>query len=219
MFGNLSLTDIIIRLVALLPTLAISLPFHELAHAWTAVQLGDDTPRLSGRLSLNPLAHLDPIGTLMIVFTQIAGVGMGWAKPVPINPWNFRNHKLGLFLVSAAGPFANFILALVAAIPFRLGLVSGNYQEAGALAIVQSILISFIETNLALMLFNLIPLGPLDGAKILRGVAPREWDSVLIQLEQYGTWVLLAIVFLGGSVLSFVINRPLMFLLYAILGS
>jgi Zn-dependent protease len=218
MFGNLNLAEIIVRIVAILPALAISLPFHELAHAWTAVQLGDDTPRLSGRLSLNPLAHLDPIGTLMIIFTQIAGVGMGWAKPVPINPFNFRNHKLGLVLVSAAGPFANFLLALVGAIPFRLGLVSGYYQEVGILGLVQSLLFIFIETNLALMLFNLIPLGPLDGAKILRGVAPREWESVLVQLEQYGTFVLLAIVFLGGSILSFIINRPLMLLLGAILG-
>jgi Zn-dependent protease len=154
----------------------------------------------------------------MIVFTVIAGRGIGWAKPVPINPLNFRNRKLGLILVSAAGPFANFLLALVTAIPFRLGLVSIYYQESGLMGIVQAILLSFIATNLGLMLFNLIPLGPLDGAKILRGLAPREWESVLIQLEQYGSFLLLALVFLGGSIFSLLINRPFMLLLNAILG-
>ncbi len=214
MLGNFSLAT----LLAILATLTISLTFHEFAHAWTAVQLGDDTPRLNGRLSLNPLAHLDPIGSLMIVFTVLVGWGIGWAKPVPINPFNFRNHKLGLVLVSAAGPFANFILALVAAIPFRLGLISSQYQEAGLAGLAQSTLFSFIGTNLALMLFNLIPLGPLDGAKILRGIAPREWDSALIQLERFGTFALLALVLLGGSIFSFIISRPLTILLSAILG-
>ncbi len=214
MLGNFSLAT----LLAILATLTISLTFHEFAHAWTAVQLGDDTPRLNGRLSLNPLAHLDPIGSLMIVFTVLVGWGIGWAKPVPINPFNFRNHKLGLVLVSAAGPFANFILALAAAIPFRLGLISSQYQEAGLAGLAQGTLFSFIGTNLALMLFNLIPLGPLDGAKILRGIAPREWDSTLIQLERYGTFILLGLVLLGGSIFSFIISRPLNILLSAILG-
>jgi Zn-dependent protease len=214
MLGNFSVS----ALIAILATLMISLTFHEFAHAWTAVQLGDDTPRLYGRLSLNPLAHLDPIGSLMIVFTVIVGRGIGWAKPVPINPLNFRNHKLGLVLVSAAGPFANFILALAAAIPFRLGLISSQYLETGVMGVVQASLFSFIGTNLSLMLFNLIPLGPLDGAKILRGIAPREWDSVLMQLEQYGSFILMGIVLLGGSLLGVVIGPPLNFLLGAILG-
>lgn len=213
LFSNLSLPTLIATLV----TLVISLPFHEFAHAWSAVQLGDDTPRLNGRLTLNPLAHLDPIGSLMLLLA-----GFGWAKPVPINPWNFRNHKLGLILVSAAGPFANFILALAAAIPFRIGWLDIQYLQSAPLELVKGFLETFIVLNLVLMLFNLIPLGPLDGAKILRGLAPRDWDRWLIPMEQYGTFILMGLVVLGRfgniSILGMLISTPMQVLAKAILG-
>ncbi len=207
-------------IIAKVIILAFALPFHEFAHAWSAVELGDDTPRLYGRLSLNPLAHLDPLGSLMILFSWF-----GWAKPVPINPYNFRNHKLGLVLVSAAGPFANFLLALVAAIPFRLGLLGLLYHAQGESPLfvgISTILYDFIIINLSLMLFNLIPLGPLDGAKILRGIAPRDWDRWLIPMEQYGSFILLGLLLLGNfgniSILGSIMTPPLTFLSNAILG-
>jgi Zn-dependent protease len=216
LFSNFSIPTII----ALLATLAISLTFHEFAHAWSATELGDDTPRLNGRLSLNPLAHLDPIGSILLVVA-----GFGWAKPVPVNPYNFRNPKLGIALVSAAGPFANFILALVAAIPFRIGLINLLYSHAGSQGLadaVATILYTFVVLNLNLMLFNLIPIGPLDGAKILRGLAPRNWDAWLIPLEQYGAFILLGLVFLGSfgrfSILGMIISPASQFLSSAILG-
>ena len=216
LFSNLSLPTII----ALLVTLTISLPFHEFAHAWSAVELGDDTPRLNGRLTLNPLAHLDPIGSLLLIVAFF-----GWAKPVPVNPYNFRNPKLGLALVSAAGPFANFILALAAAIPFRIGLLEWINNMPGGSPLAHSLLTFieiFIGLNLNLMLFNLIPIGPLDGAKILRGLAPYGWDRWLVPLEQYGVFILMALVFLGTfgkfSILGMIISPVTQFLATAILG-
>lgn len=216
LLGNFSPPTI----VAFLVTLAISFTFHEFAHAWTAVELGDDTPRLNGRLSLNPLAHLDPIGSLLLLFA-----GFGWAKPVPINPYNFRNTRLGLVLVSAAGPFANLILALVAAIPYRMGMLDVLYRLPGGNALAQGTAMFieiFIILNLNLMLFNLIPIGPLDGAKILQGLAPANWDRWLVPLQQYGTFILMALVFLGSfgrfSILGAIISPVNQFLTSAILG-
>ena len=206
--------------LALLATLLFALPFHEFAHAWSAWELGDDTARLHGRLTLNPLAHLDPIGSLLLIL-----VGFGWAKPVPVNPYNFRNPKLGIAIVSAAGPFANFLLALVAAIPVRLGLLNLLYGMAGGQALAQGLataVYTFVVLNLNLMLFNLIPLGPLDGAKILRGLAPRDWDALLIPLEQYGSFILLGLIILGSfggfSLLGTLISPASQFLSTAILG-
>jgi len=216
LFGNFSLPVI----VAFVVTLAISFTFHEFAHAWTAVELGDDTPRLNGRLSLNPLAHLDPIGALLLLVA-----GFGWAKPVPINPYNFRNARLGTVLVSAAGPFANFILALLAAIPYRLGALNLLYGMPGGSTLAQgtgTFIFIFITLNLNLMLFNLIPLGPLDGAKILHGLAPMNWDRWLVPLEQYGTIILMAVIFLGSfgrfSIFGLIISPVNQFLTSAILG-
>jgi len=202
--------------LALLATLLFALPFHEFAHAWSAWELGDDTARLHGRLTLNPLAHLDPIGSLLLILA-----GFGWAKPVPVNPYNFRNPKLGIAIVSAAGPVANFILALLAAIPFRLGLMDlVAVTSAGQL--LATVLDGFVYFNLVLMIFNLIPLGPLDGAKILRGLAPRDWDRWLIPMEQYGAFILMALVILGTfgrfSILGLIMNPPIQFLHAAIMG-
>src|SRR3990172_7242158 len=142
-------------LVARIFTLIIAFTIHELAHAWTAVELGDDTPRRMGRLTLNPLAHLDFLGSLLLVFA-----GFGWAKPVMTNPYNFRNGpRLGMALVAAAGPFSNLVMALVAAIPFRLGLLNTDNQILGWLTL---FLLEFIFLNLILMLFNLLPIVPLE---------------------------------------------------------
>jgi len=202
-------------LISRILTLLIAFTIHELSHAVTAVQLGDDTPRRMGRLTLNPLAHLDPIGSLLLIFA-----GFGWAKPVQINPYNLRtNPHLGMAIVAAAGPISNFVMALIAAIPFRLGLLSPFASAGGPiLPSFPGFLIDFISINLLLMLFNLIPIAPLDGSKILAGFAPREWDGLLATLEQWGPFLLLALVFLGQGVLAIIIGPPLNFMLRAIVG-
>lgn len=202
-------------LISRIITLVIAFTIYELAHALTALQLGDDTAQRQGRVSLNPLVHLDPIGSLLLVFA-----GFGWAKPVPVNPYNLRNGpQTGMAVVAAAGPLSNFLMALLAAIPFRLGLLplfGGSF--GGMLPSPSSFLLTFIELNLVLMLFNLIPIAPLDGSKILRGFAPRSWDSAMATLEQWGPYLLLALVFLGGSILGVILGPPLNFLFRVILG-
>lgn len=213
---GLSLASIIVNVV----TLFIALPLHELAHAWTAVQLGDDSPRYMGRLTLNPLAHLDPLGSLMMVV-----MGFGWAKPVMVQPYRLRyGPRLGMMLVAIAGPFTNFVLALLAAIPFRLGLLQPAGSNASPiLPSLEFFLTTFLILNLYLMLFNLIPIGPLDGLKVLRGLAPPDWERFLMPLEQYGSFILMAVILLGrfggNSLLSLILNPPMLFLLRTMLGS
>jgi Zn-dependent protease len=204
-------------LIARIFTLIVAFTIHELAHAWAATELGDDTPRRMGRMTLNPLAHLDPLGSLLLVVA-----GFGWAKPVPVNPYNFRNGpRLGLALVSAAGPLSNFLMALLAAIPFRMGLLNVFDSFSNTSRLVPSpafFLGEFIFLNLILMLFNLIPIAPLDGSKILRGFAPADWDSWLMRLEQWGPFLLMALVFLGRGLFGAIIGPPASFLYQTILG-
>ncbi len=206
---GLSLPDILSRIVILL----IAFTIHEFAHAYTAVQLGDDTPRQMGRLTLNPIAHIDPIGALLLIIA-----GFGWAKPVPVNPYNLRNGpKMGMVVVAAAGPFSNFVMAALAAIPFRLGLVP-DIGGGSIIPTLSEFLIQFIYLNLVLMLFNLIPIPPLDGSKILRGFAPSDWDGVLTQLERVGPILLLLVVYAGGPIMSFLVGRPAQAIFSALLG-
>ena len=146
--------------------LLTAFPVHEFAHAWTADPFGDNTPRANGRLTLNPLAHLDPIGSLLMIIA-----GFGWAKPVPINPYALqRRSPAAPMLVSLAGPMSNLLMAILASAPFRLGLVSIqdiNQSTSSVLPNIPWFLFLFIDVNLLLMLFNLIPLFPLDGEKVL----------------------------------------------------
>jgi len=212
MFQGLDAPTIISRIL----TLLIAFTIHELSHAVTADRLGDDTARRLGRISLNPLVHLDPIGSLLLIFA-----GFGWAKPVPVNPYNLRNGpQMGMAVVAAAGPISNFLMALIGAIPFRLGLLPFRAigPLGGFLPSPSQFFLDFIEINLVLMLFNLIPIAPLDGSKILRGFAPRSWEPILATLEQWGPFLLLGLVFLGGGILGAILGPPLNFLYRAILG-
>lgn len=210
---GLTAPEIIARVIILL----VAFTIHELAHAWVADQLGDSTPRRMGRLTLNPLAHLDPVGSLLLIFA-----GFGWAKPVLTNPYNFRNGpRLGMAVVAAAGPFSNLLMAILAGIPFQLGLleVSRRFNTVGGLLpSLEYFLVDFVQINILLMLFNLLPVGPLDGMKVLRGFAPREWDSALNLLEQWGMFILLALVFLGQRLLALVLGTPAGLLINLILG-
>lgn len=201
-----------ITLIARLIVLATAFTIHEFAHAWTADRLGDNTPRLNGRLTLNPLAHLDPLGSLMLVFA-----GFGWAKPVPINPYALqRNSSAGVMWVSLAGPFSNLLLALTAAIPLRLGLVS---LYGGGFA--SQLLVEFVYINLLLMLFNLIPIAPLDGEKIADYFFPPQMQRVWDTIRPYGPLILMLLFvspMLGVNILGWIIGPPLRFLFSALVG-
>lgn len=199
--------------------LLICFPVHELAHAWTAEAFGDDTPRYSGRLTFNPLAHLDPFGSILLL-----AFGFGWAKPVPINPYALsKRSPAAVMWVSLAGPLSNFVMAALAAIPFRLGLVSSldaqlalSTRSPHVLPTLPEFLWIFIATNLVLMLFNLIPISPLDGEKILEYFLPPAVSRALDAIRPYGIIILLALGFFG--ILGQIITPPLRFLMGLLIG-
>lgn len=210
MLGNLLDPNRLITLVILLLT---SIPIHEWAHAWAAFQLGDDTAARQGRLTLNPVAHLDPMGALsLLVF------GFGWGKPVPVNPYRLHGDmRAKRALVSIAGPASNLVLAMLAAVPFRLGWLS-LYGSASAINL-QSMLMQFIGINVALMIFNLIPFPPLDGSRVLSWLLPRDWAVKLEQLEQFGSASLLLGLYLLSrlGILGRVMNPLMGFMFRALL--
>ncbi len=214
MIFNLSLPILISRII----TLLIAFTFHEFAHAATATALGDSTPRIHGRLTLNPLAHLDVMGTVTLLFA-----GFGWAKPVPINPYAVRRKsKAGLMLVSLAGPAANLILGAIAALPLRFGWVPLNISTNVFLPSWGEFLLEFLFINLSLFFFNLIPLAPLDGEKIITFFLPEHWVEVYDRIRPYSAYILLAIVFilpmLGLNVIDLIIREPLMDLAFFLIG-
>ena len=189
MLRNLDPSTLIASIIVLL----VAFPLHEFAHAWTATQFGDDTPRMNGRLTLNPLAHLDVMGSLLLLVA-----GFGWAKPVPINPYVLeRRSPAAVMWVSLAGPFTNLLLAILAAIPFRLGLVSianGFAPSTGLLPSFDKVMVWFIYINLLLALFNLIPLAPLDGEKIATYLLPPSIGRYFDIIRPYGPMILLLLV-------------------------
>jgi len=186
---GLSLPSLVTRII----TLVIAFTVHEFSHAWTADRLGDNTPRLNGRLTLNPLAHLDPVGSLLLLVS-----GFGWAKPVPVNPYALQQRTpAGMMLVSLAGPFSNLVLAILAAIPFRAGWID-PYGAAGALLPSPAgFLLEFIFINLILMIFNLLPLAPLDGDKVADYLLPPRGQQILERIRPYGPMILLALLVVG----------------------
>lgn len=189
---NQSLPSIISAVI----TLLIAFTFHEFSHAWTATRFGDDTPRLFGRLSLNPLRHLDFMGSLMLVFT-----GFGWAKPVPINPQKIRQYSpSALMLTAISGPLANLALAIVAALVLRTGWVNNIPAVAAFLPTPRYFLLYFLYTNLGLMIFNLLPLPPLDGEEILVYLLPAEWEQKWAAIRPYGPYLLIFLLLVGPTI-------------------
>lgn len=171
------------EILFLVPAILIGLTLHEFAHAYVADRLGDRTARAAGRLTLNPLVHIDILGLILLFIA-----GFGWARPVPVNPYNFRgNMKEGMLLVSLAGPVSNFLVACAAA--GLLAVFSHNL-------VLSTLLKTIIYINIVLAVFNLIPIPPLDGSKILAGLLPgrQEW---LIYLEEYGVLLLLLLMITG----------------------
>jgi len=183
------------EMLLMVPAIVLGLTIHEFAHGWTAYRLGDPTARYQGRLTLNPAAHIDVIGLIMLFIA-----GFGWAKPVPVNPVNLRgNMRRSMMLVSLAGPAANLVLAVAGAIALGLGLWH--------ISLGREIVVEIIRINVVLAVFNLLPVPPLDGSKILAGLLPgrQEW---LYTLENYGVIILLVLLFTGiiGRVLGFIIS-------------
>ncbi len=184
---GLSPVTFLARLIVLL----VGMPIHEWAHAWSAHELGDDTPRWEGRLSLNPLAHLDMLGAILILLT-----GFGWAKPVPVNPYRMRGSpRAGMAISAFAGPASNLVVAMLCALPFRLGWVS--LADIGLTRLNLATLLFFIaDVSINLALFNLLPFFPLDGEKVLVGLLPPRWGDALLSFRPYSPYVLLGLLFL-----------------------
>lgn len=184
------------RLIALLIMCLTSMPVHEWAHAWTAHELGDDTAALQGRLTLNPLAHMDLYGTISLFLGFL-----GWGKPVPVNITRLRgNMRASWAIVSIAGPFSNLVMAMLAAIPFRLGLLNGGSE---VVLFLQKIFAYMIIINLSLMIFNLIPIPPLDGSRILSWLLPRQLAQEMDRLERFAGPMLIIVAFLIARLLPF----------------
>src|SRR3990167_5487251 len=167
---------------------------HEFSHALAGHLQGDKTAEHAGRLTLNPLSHIDLLGFLMLII-----VGFGWGRPVPFNPFAIKNKKLGPTLVGLAGPLANLISVIIFALILRFIILSTDLGQQNLLF---QFVVSLIQVNLVLMVFNLIPIPPLDGSKILYSLLPYSQQNVIFFLERYGPYLLLALVFLGGSLLS-----------------
>ncbi|MDY5230822.1 MAG: site-2 protease family protein [Eubacteriales bacterium] len=169
-----------------------SLSVHEFSHGFAAYAVGDKTAKYSGRLSLNPLAHLDPFGAICLFL-----FGFGWAEPVPVNPWNFKNKKGGMILTALAGPFSNFLLAFIAMVIYTLlgGLRFSSASFGFTLASVfYELAYYMIMINLGLGLFNLIPIPPLDGSKVLTAILPERTYFKLMDYERYGFIILIILI-------------------------
>lgn len=211
--------------IAFLIALIIGVTIHECAHAWMANQLGDPTARLMGRISLNPVDHFDPLGALMMVLMAFRGFGIAWGKPTPVNPYHLRHGpRVGMAMVSVAGPLSNLLVASVVAIPVRLGLPLPGFL--GLLAVI------VVVANIGLAVFNLLPIPPLDGFSVLMGILSiirarwaYQWSSTLARLESQGMMVLFIVLMLdmvisrgGFSLLGLIMGPPTDLLRRFILG-
>lgn len=214
MLGSLDLATLIARAIVLL----VAFTFHELAHAVTADRLGDPTPRRMGRITLNPIAHLDPFGTIMLLIS-----GFGWAKPVQVNPWNLKGDpRTSMAIVAAAGPLSNVVMAIIFALPIRLGLVGFQFGASGLFPSLEGLFFEFVWINLILAFFNVIPVPPLDGYRILTGILPADLAYRLRPLEQYGFLILLLAIFLlpmiGINLLGWLVVLPSNIVLTLLIG-
>jgi len=191
------MNNFITELIILAPPLLFALTFHEFAHGFVAYRLGDPTARDAGRLTLNPLKHLDPIGTIAFFFIKF-----GWAKPVPVNPSYFRNPKKDMLWVALAGPMTNLALAVISAIVTKgiwlLATMLPYSATAEAILVpLNGMLIASVWINLVLCIFNFLPIPPLDGSRILTGLLPNDLARSYLRVERYGFIIILVLAFSG----------------------
>lgn len=203
----------LINLAAFTVALVVGITVHEFSHAWAAARLGDRTAQRQGRLTLNPMAHLDPVGTLLIFIA-----GFGWGKPTPVTPSNIRiGEKAGMAVVALAGPISNIIVATLAAMPFRLGTLSLPSSGIDA-----QMLQALVLWNVVLAVFNLLPIAPLDGFKVALGVLPRALAVPFARTERFGMIILLMVVLMDAvlnvGILSRILFPAIRFTVGALLG-
>jgi Zn-dependent protease len=208
---DFSLQDAMMILFALV----IAIPIHEFAHALSAVNNGDPGPRLAGRLSIMPQDHFDPIGAVFCVVSSVFGFGLGWGKPVLVNPHVLHNPRWGMCKIAAWGPFSNLLLAIAFALPIRFGFVGQTTDDLG----LAMLLGTCVMVNVSLMLFNLIPIGPLDGAKVLVAFLPERPAFEFSRfMGQWGNLLLLLLIFPGRQLLNLLIGEPARVILGLLLG-
>jgi Zn-dependent protease len=206
------------EMMAILLALVLSISIHEFAHALAAEFQGDPTARYMGRLTLNPVAHFDPLGAIMILVSTISGFGFGWGKPVPVNPRNLRaGPRVGMGIVAAAGPLSNVLLAMLFAIPWRLRLPLPGLLD--------SLLNMVVWVNIGLAVFNLLPFFPLDGYSVLRGVLSTiraawayRWTDILDRLQASGPMLLLLFISLEQFLPFSILDTPRILLYRLIMG-
>lgn len=201
--GQLDFQSALAEVLAILVIVFLILPFHEWAHAFTASKLGDTSIKYRGRLTLNPLAHIDPFGALALLL-----FGFGWAKPVPVDPRNFKRPKLGMAVVALMGPVANIVAAIAGMLVFYALLVfSGDFMYTNTVGSIISLFLSFyVMVNIRLAVFNLLPIPPLDGSKLLFAFLPDRYVAKFYQYQQYISIALIALLWFG------VLDVPITFL-------
>ena len=192
--------------VAFVIAVVIAITVHEFSHAAVATIEGDRTPRSQGRLTLNPLAHLDPLGSIALVLA-----GFGWGKPVQFSPFQLRSQRVGAALVGLAGPASNFVLALLSAVVLRLVI----YQGVGEFTFL--LLQRMVELNIVLGVFNLVPIPPLDGSRLLSIFLPQKHQGIVYFLDQYGIFILLALLIFAPGLLTPFFNAIIRFV-YSLVG-
>lgn len=199
--SNLTFQEVLMRLLASVVIIFTVLPLHEYAHGWVAYKLGDNTAKYSGRLTLNPIEHIDPLGALGILL-----FGFGWAKPVPIDSRNFKNPKSGMALTALAGPASNLLAAVLGAILYHLIFLLKAYLPVSILFGVMFFFQYYIIINIGLAIFNLIPIPPLDGSKILAAFLPDRIIYKFMQYQNIVSFILFGLIILGA------LSVPLAFL-------
>lgn len=189
------------QIIAFLLSFVIATTLHECAHAVTAYRLGDPTAKEQGRITLNPIMHFDPFGFFGMVLISLGFGFIGWGKPCPVSPSRFKytfggHRQRGMAVVALAGPVSNILQAVIVAIAYRLLIQSGVALSSGAITFISA----FLTVNILLASFNMIPIPPLDGHKILAGLLPPFWYPILVSLERYGFMILIVLFFIGGQI-------------------
>jgi Zn-dependent protease len=214
--GGIDLTEVLIQIVVLIASLSV----HEAAHAWAADRLGDPTARHLGRLSLNPVVHIDPIGTLLFpLISMLTNLPLiGWAKPVPVDPRHLRHPKRDFALIAAAGPASNLVMAVIGAILLMVvpDAPPGDIAGRAFLDPLVALLRGFVIINVLLAIFNMLPVPPLDGGNVLIGVLPHAGARLVEQLRPYGFLILYALMLTGA--LNFLLGDLAFFVLRFLLG-